>query len=123
MHTDNDLFLIKHIIKECEFLKENSKKITYYVFIDDATLMRAFERSIEIIGEASKKLSNEFKQSHPEINWRAVAGMRDKLIHEYFGVDHQIVWDVASVKSIELLDFFKSISKDLPSINTLFDKL
>ena len=51
-------------------------------------------RSLEIIGEAAKKVSPEFKQQHPEIEWRAMAGMRDKLIHDYFGIDYDIVWDV-----------------------------
>jgi len=60
----------------------------------DETLQRAFTRSLEIIGEAVKKLPAEFKDSHNEVNWKEVAGMRDVLIHEYFGVDYEIVWSV-----------------------------
>lgn len=86
------------------------------MFINDAVLKRAFSRSIEIIGEAAKKLSLDFKNLHSQINWRAISGMRDKLIHEYFGVDYVIVWDVATNKSKELLDFIASLEMDTLTI-------
>lgn len=58
------------------------------------TLRRAFVRSLEIIGEAAKKVSEEFRAQHPTVEWRAMSGMRDRLIHDYFGVDNELVWDV-----------------------------
>lgn len=63
-------------------------------FIRDETLKRAFVRSIEIIGKAAKKVPDDFKQKYAHIEWRAMVGMRDKLIHDYFGIDYDIVWDV-----------------------------
>jgi len=60
----------------------------------DETLKRAFARSIEVIGEASKRLPEDIKAMQPDIEWRKVSGMRDRLIHDYFGIDYTIVWDV-----------------------------
>jgi uncharacterized protein with HEPN domain len=65
-------------------------------FLSDETLRRAFVRSLEVIGEAVKGLPDEFRREHDDIEWRAMAGMRDRLIHGYFGVDYEIVWDVVS---------------------------
>jgi uncharacterized protein with HEPN domain len=60
----------------------------------DGQSWRAFVRSIEIIGEATKKIPSEFKEKYAHLEWRAMAGMRDKLIHDYLGMDYDIVWDV-----------------------------
>jgi len=67
-------------------------------FMRDETVKRAFVRSIEIIGEASKQVPEDFRQKYPNVEWRAMTGMRDKLVHEYFGVDYDIVWDVVTSK-------------------------
>ncbi len=115
--SEKDKILLKYILEESEFLYSNSQINTYESFISDPILKRAFSRSIEIIGEASKKLSPDFKSFYSIINWRAVSGMRDKLIHEYFGVDYIIVWDAASNKSKELIDFINSL--DIESLTII----
>ncbi len=70
--------------------------------LGDELLQRGIIRSLEIIGEATKNISPELKAEHPEIEWRLMAGMRDKLIHHYFEVNWRIVWDVLT-KEIPLL--------------------
>lgn len=83
-----------HIIDEIEFLREQSHSQTKETFLHNVILQRAFVRSLEVIGEAVKKISADCKNLHPEIPWKKMAGTRDKLIHNYFGVDYELVWDI-----------------------------
>jgi len=93
-------------------LGEASREHSWDDFSDNETLKRAFVRSIEVIGEATKNLSTEFREQHPDIEWRAMAGMRDQLIHGYFGVDYEIVWDVATEKAPKLREAVNRILED-----------
>ena len=86
----SNLEYLRHILDETAYLIAESKGLAKDAFIKNKTLQKAFVRSIEIIGEATKKLSDEFKQRYPQIEWRAIGGMRDKLIHSYFGVDYDL---------------------------------
>ena len=89
---------IRHIIDEIDYILSQISDTDFDSFLRDGTLKRAFVRSLEIIGEASKKLPEDVKARQPDIEWRKVTGMRDKLIHDYFGVDYTIVWDVSTTK-------------------------
>jgi len=71
-------------------------------FLRDETLKRAVVRSLEIIGEATKKIPADFKVKWDTITWKNMAGMRDRLIHDYMGVNYSIVWDVVKNKIPEL---------------------
>lgn len=85
---------LRHIFDEINYLIATSQGLTKEDFLGNETLKRSFTRSLEIIGEASKNLPESFRAKHPQIPWRKMAGMRDKLIHDYFGVDYDVVWDV-----------------------------
>jgi uncharacterized protein with HEPN domain len=104
----SDREYLDHISEEIHFIVEKSKYLTKENFINDDILKRAFVRSIEIIGEAVKNLSVEYKNSYPDIEWRKIAGIRDRLIHGYFSIDYDIIWDVVSNKIPELKEKIKN---------------
>ena len=85
---------LRHILVEADYLVEQSRNLTLDQFEKDATLQRAFVRSLEVIGEATKQLPESLRAKYPEVEWRSMARMRDRLIHGYFGVDYALVWDV-----------------------------
>ncbi len=80
------------------FLKEHAEKVSREQFLKDPVLKRAFVRCWEIIGEATKNLDDSLRRDHPEVDWRGMAGMRDRLIHGYFSVDYELVWDAVQRK-------------------------
>lgn len=90
---------LRHISDELEYLIRQTNAITRDDFFKNETLQKAFVRSLEIIGEATKKIPDDFKDQYRQVEWKAMAGMRDKLIHDYFGIDYEIVWDAAASKA------------------------
>jgi uncharacterized protein with HEPN domain len=100
---------IHHILDEIDYILAQIPDMDYDSFVGNPTLKRAFVRSLEIIGEASKKLPEDVKAMQSDIEWRKVTGMRDRLIHGYFGVDYTIVWDVATTKLADLRSKFQTL--------------
>ena len=94
----SSLEYVRHILDEVIYLEGRAEGLSKGEFMQDETLRRAFVRSLEVIGEATKNISMELRQKHGHIDWRAMAGMRDRLIHRYFGIDYDLVWDVVTNK-------------------------
>jgi len=84
---------LAHIVEEMDFLANHCEVVGIDKLMSDEVLRRACIKSIEIIGEASRNVSDGLKEEHPEIPWRQMIGMRNKLVHHYFGVDWEIVDD------------------------------
>lgn len=105
----SNLELVRHVLMETSFILQHVEGKTKDEVIHDEVLCRAVVRSIEIIGEASKKIDEEFKARHPHIEWKKMAGTRDKLIHDYFGIDYDIVWDIIENKIPDLDHFLRQL--------------
>jgi len=110
MKKDNLVFL-KHILDAINLIEEYLKDKKFQEFTNNHMLQDAVIREIEIIGEATKNLAEDFKNKYPEIPWRQIAGMRDKLIHGYFGVDLDAVWDTATTDVPSLKERLQEILK------------
>ena len=87
---------IQDILDSIQDIENFIQGMNYKEFRDDRKTINAVIRSIEIIGEASKKIPKSLRDSQPEIPWKKMAGMRDKLTHAYFGIDLEIIWKVVS---------------------------
>jgi uncharacterized protein with HEPN domain len=86
-----------------------TKDLAYEQFTKDSKTQDAVIRNLEVIGEATKNLSTHLRKTHPEIPWKDLAGMRDKMIHHYFGINYEIVWKIAKEELPDLLPQIENI--------------
>lgn len=103
---------IEDIIDSMKKAQKFIKGITYQQFTKDEKTIYAVIRAVEVIGEAAKNIPYPLQKKYPDVPWKDMAGMRDKLIHEYFGIRLDIVWNTVNKELPALRDKFVKILKD-----------
>ena len=104
-----------HILEEMNFLMKNCGAVEIQELSTDEVLSQACPKSLEIIGEASRNISEDLKRAHQEIPWRQMTGMRNKRVHHYFGVDWEIVDDVLKNELPDLRLSMRELVSELQS--------
>jgi len=109
MSKRSDIDYLQDMFEAISRISKYCNNLSYEDFLKDTMIQDAVVRNIEIIGEAVKNLHESLKEQHPDIAWKNIAGIRDRLIHDYFGVNWDIVWDVIEKDIPELSNKVKSI--------------
>ena len=112
MKRDYGLFL-KDIVTACQYIQDFVAGMSYSKFLHDKKTTSAVIRQFEIIGEAAKNIPDSIRKKYSKINWKDMTGMRDRLIHGYFGVDYHIVWDTIANEIPKLKTSIEKISREI----------
>lgn len=104
---------LKDIQIACERILRYSNGLELDAFKNNDMVVDAVIRNLEIIGEAVKNLPQQIRKKYPGIDWKKIAGLRDVLIHEYFGVDHELIWDIIQNKVIDLKLQIENILREI----------
>lgn len=104
---------LKDIVKSIQKIQRYTAGKTYEEFIDNELLVDGVVRNLEIIGEAVKNIPANFRKKYSFIEWRKIAGLRDILIHEYFGIDYELLWDIVEKEIPSLGKQIEDILKDI----------
>lgn len=104
---------VQHILDSINAIEKFSKNMKREKLISNRLKQSAIIREIEIIGEAAKSISKSLKNKHREIEWKEIVGTRDKLIHHYFGVDLDIVWDIIKINLPDLKEKISKIKEEI----------
>jgi uncharacterized protein with HEPN domain len=89
--------LVEDIVECGNKILEYTKDLSFEVFLNDPKTVDAVIRNFEIIGEAASRLPEDFKLTHPEIEWARLKGLRNRIVHDYFGIDLSIIWNIRTV--------------------------
>jgi uncharacterized protein with HEPN domain len=109
MSNRDILLLLDDMLQSAQKIKRYTKDLDFDSFLSDDKTMDAVVRNFEIIGEAANRVDPDFRYSNPEIEWNRIRGFRNRIVHEYFGIDYEIVWEIIEDYLDELIDWLDTI--------------
>jgi len=109
MSKRNPALLINDILESCNKILQYTSSMNFEEFLKDSKTIDAVIRNFEIIGEAANRLPEEFKEQHPSIDWHKIRGFRNRIVHDYMGIDFGIVWDIRNNYLPSLIESLKII--------------
>lgn len=92
------------MLDAAEKILKYTSNLDYRTFLENEIVIDAVARNFEIIGEAANRINPDFKITHPQIEWLRITGFRNRIIHEYFGIDYEIMWTIIEENIVELID-------------------
>jgi len=104
---------LKDILEAIHKIERYTENISFEEFVNNELVQDGVVRNLEIIGEAAKNIPGDIKREYPDVEWRKIAGLRDILIHAYFGIDVEIVWDIVKNKVPKLKEKIEEILSKL----------
>ena len=113
MSKRQEVELLSDVKEAIKRIGTYTQKMEYKEFLQDIKTQDAVVRNLEIIGEAVKNISVDFKKKYPQLPWKELAGLRDRLIHQYFGVNYDIVWTIVRQELPPTLSKVKKILKEI----------
>ena len=115
MSRDSSLYL-EDILESCGKIERFTEQLSFDQFLEDEKTYDAVVRNLEIIGEAAKNIPEDVRLRYPDIEWRKIAGLRDIIAHEYFGIDDDILWDIIQNKIRSLQSGVRSVVESQKSV-------
>ncbi|MGD9995224.1 MAG: DUF86 domain-containing protein [Salinivirgaceae bacterium] len=109
MSKRDTLLLLDDMLQSARKIKQYTKDLDYNAFLADDKTIDAVVRNFEIIGEAANRIDPDFRDENPEIEWKRIRGFRNRIVHDYFGIDYEIVWSIIETYLDELIDWLDTI--------------
>lgn len=113
MSKRNPRLLLQDITDSARKIEEYTKGFTYDDFLEDSKTIDAVVRNFEIIGEAANRMPEDFKERNPQIDWHRIRGFRNRIVHDYMGIDFSIIWTIKETYLPELIKQLQSIDETI----------
>jgi len=113
MSRRDSLLLLEDMVASAQKIKRFTSGLDYEAFLSDDRTVDAVVRNFEIIGEAANRFDKDFRELHPEIEWNRIRGFRNRIVHEYFGIDYRIIWTIIETYLDDLMGILETIFDEL----------